>query len=1854
VGEREELQRPAYMHEQGWRENVTDPRWWTRTMGENLPNMVAMMTPAGLAGMEAAALGAVPKVAKGFALAGGFMGSAVIEAGSAYNSAKQEMEAEGKLDPDEIERIARNEGVAVGLANATLEMGPLGLLLMKIPGANKILKRFISQALAEGTTEPLQEGVAMLVEKAGHNPELAFTSARSTARLIESFAGGLGMGLFVGGGRVAVDKTAQIKQTLQDKKKLKDEVRARLEKKNTPPEDIQLVEDETTDFEKQLFIMEDNIEVAKEEALKEVDPLIEEAGKYKSAEEFVASRKSEYVGVHEAPTKLDGESSAPLNNITGIYPEDIYSPEGARYYGDGSPFDLESISIISGAKGKPNKKVKIYRAVPDTKTNQEMITVYEGQLKSILKNGKIPDQELADRFNLKNSSEYYDFISNEIDRLKTEPEVSIAKPTINTGDWVTINRKYAKEHGESSLGGNYKIISKTVFADEIFTEGNSIHEFGYDPRVGGTKTKEQLTKIWEQAQEKQKKEFDKLKSELPAIAEKIERGQDLTEQDIDKINEVYNKVVVGDPEAGVSQEAIDKVKTLADNLGVQMADIEMVDEEMFIDPEKDMDQQTLQEHGINIEEVKKDGRKYQIFGEIVTSERDGQKRSSIKIFKGATNKDLYHEFAHAVEEQGGLPGWRGTKEEHAKYLEDLLSEGREGELVEFTPEGTKVGREMGDFSYYSKSQKSIRGEEIDRILKEKFRGIDDDTIVAEEKIDITLLERAKGGTSRNVYILNDEKVIKVAKTAKGLEQNAPASDYFIGENEHFPNTYEIGMDYVVTENIKRNDKVTRQYLKPLQKFSAIDFENKTSELQDAMNEMGLDDFLNYDLLWNDFIAGRNWGVREDGTPVLVDEGALLAGVHSRSEVDPVIQRDWAEVLAKRRLAKKQRGTLRSIREGELVEFTQEGSKVGREITEGQQRSIREDFFYRGTLFKKGSKPNTMVGFRVMELDPETNNIISEADSRIVKKLQKGEFSYGERGGFFVGNRPSYVYDFYGNNELSAILEIEFKESDVEDKYKKNLIDRDPEISVKSGEIVDFEIFNSEQYPKMADDFGLTMEELDSAWEEYQAEQITLRSIREKVGLTKQKIARLEKEGIILKPGTDRLGKLIQNLQQIDSLEEAQKRIAEVINIMRSPHIKEIPENKKYKLMDQIRTASSPEALKSILSQVVLERQTGRKVLEVGQTIKDKGFKKIDNLRKAMKLPTLQKMTLVQLKKYEKAFEEFDEGDTFLTQRQIETVDNTELKGIRTLREARERLAEEMNVPVEDLMNIKVSGLDKLRYDTALAAKHPVYKMLVEEYHKEMLQAEAEFIEIEETINDLTRKARKSRKRGVVDRLIPTDKAVFKYMSVNEVEKGAMVENGEITKEERDLAEYLVNQFALALEYLIKTKSLDGGRKNYITNIRRDFLEAYKEDGMVQAFKEVLNQQKLDEQMFDILDQITGEILPLNKFFQFSMKRTGTMKPSQNVAKASITYFRTLARKKALDRIIPKMMIYVDSLTPPTLTKGGLETDQKLRTFVKKWINTKKGRPDNWILRPGRWEDILVKSAKSFVTVMDLGLNIPVGVASSVGETVANFVNLGNRATAKGIIRKNTPQGKKILAKHKAFVGRSYWSELTDASKGLQDKTMMTLFGLFKQSSVRANKTFLLGSLTEEEFRTGDISPERLAEIQNAMGRYRVVEGSKSIIGSTTEGGLATQYKTWAVPILSSMSSNIVKLVKSIGSKQARGKLTGKEVRELGRAVEITLAALIVLSLVPDEDEDTFIGKFKGKVKRESLTILGALDPSFWTSMPRLLQWANNLSEALVDVVMVEKYKSGKKKGESKGVSKLKTIATPRAIKQFQE
>lgn len=126
-----------------------------------------------------------------------------------------------------------------------------------------------------------------------------------------------------------------------------------------------------------------------------------------------------YRGHHTAPTPDYG---APLHDLRTVFSDDIYGPRAAQYhghYGGNHPMDVETVLKIQRLRDKPRASVQIYRAVP--------------------------------------------------------PNVR----RINPGDWVTINRSYAVEHGRGM--GRYRILTRVVPAHTLWNNGDSIHEWGYHP-----------------------------------------------------------------------------------------------------------------------------------------------------------------------------------------------------------------------------------------------------------------------------------------------------------------------------------------------------------------------------------------------------------------------------------------------------------------------------------------------------------------------------------------------------------------------------------------------------------------------------------------------------------------------------------------------------------------------------------------------------------------------------------------------------------------------------------------------------------------------------------------------------------------------------------------------------------------------------------------------------------------------------------------------------------------------------------------------------------------------------------------------------------------------------------------------------------------------------------------------------------------------------------------------------------------------------------------------------------------------------------------------------------------------------
>ena len=201
--------------------------------------------------------------------------------------------------------------------------------------------------------------------------------------------------------------------------------------------------------------------------------------------------ENDYRGQHTAPTKDD----APLYDLTknGVYPDDVYSSNAIRYYGTGIA-DSETYSIIRSCKDKPNTTVTIYRAMPnldggsgnkikDLTTLIQYVSDFNFPPPAHKKIKKYDSEffdEERDKYGyggeFTDVKKYLDYLYFKRHELQNN---STPKSQINAGDWVTLTKKYAKEHSEGEK--NWIIVSKKVKASELFTDGNSWDEWGYQP-----------------------------------------------------------------------------------------------------------------------------------------------------------------------------------------------------------------------------------------------------------------------------------------------------------------------------------------------------------------------------------------------------------------------------------------------------------------------------------------------------------------------------------------------------------------------------------------------------------------------------------------------------------------------------------------------------------------------------------------------------------------------------------------------------------------------------------------------------------------------------------------------------------------------------------------------------------------------------------------------------------------------------------------------------------------------------------------------------------------------------------------------------------------------------------------------------------------------------------------------------------------------------------------------------------------------------------------------------------------------------------------------------------------------------
>lgn len=160
------------------------------------------------------------------------------------------------------------------------------------------------------------------------------------------------------------------------------------------------------------------------------------------------------------------------------------------------------------------------------------------------------------------------------------------------------------------------------------------------------------------------------------------------------------------------------------------------------------------------------------------------------------------------------------------------------------------------------------------------------------------LERISSGSSRIVYKIDNDKVIKLAKNKKGLAQNEVefenSTDYMI--NDLFPKVYDkeenflwIESQYCKKLNVKRFKEITGLSFKEYSSYlndsynRTILHNNTKSIIPDEIWEneyfYTINDYMiNYEIPVGDLVRLSSYGETSDGDILLVDNG-LTKGVY---------------------------------------------------------------------------------------------------------------------------------------------------------------------------------------------------------------------------------------------------------------------------------------------------------------------------------------------------------------------------------------------------------------------------------------------------------------------------------------------------------------------------------------------------------------------------------------------------------------------------------------------------------------------------------------------------------------------------------------------------------------------------------------------------------------------------------------------------------------------------------------------------------------------------------------------------------------------------------------------------------------
>lgn len=195
-----------------------------------------------------------------------------------------------------------------------------------------------------------------------------------------------------------------------------------------------------------------------------------------------------------------------------------------------------------------------------------------------------------------------------------------------------------------------------------------------------------------------------------------------------------------------------------------------------------------------------------------------------------------------------------------------------------------------------------------RFWERKIWDITNPDKLARERFNIPTLKKIWEWSDRVVFDLDENRVLKVAKTDRGLYQNA-AADFYLAREWVLPDIYEIGENYVVMQKAKwykswdaKEKRLVNEFMKDMWDISPKWYTKRFwywEKEQAILEKWGWDALLDYDLDkfgWWD-VAKRNlWII--DWRIVLIDEWTVWLLDTLISTRDKPISQEFRDIVAR--------------------------------------------------------------------------------------------------------------------------------------------------------------------------------------------------------------------------------------------------------------------------------------------------------------------------------------------------------------------------------------------------------------------------------------------------------------------------------------------------------------------------------------------------------------------------------------------------------------------------------------------------------------------------------------------------------------------------------------------------------------------------------------------------------------------------------------------------------------------------------------------------------------------------------------------------------------------------------------------